>query len=164
MKKTYKILVSRCLLGEAVRYNGLGFDFVHPILKKWRKNNLLIKVCPEVEGGLSTPRSPAEIQCFNGETVLKTGGIVLNKNKENVTQAFLKGAYHTLQLAKFHHIPLAILKESSPSCGSHFIYDGTFSGVKKNGKGVTSSLLAENGILVFSENEIEQAFSFWNNL
>jgi uncharacterized protein YbbK (DUF523 family) len=108
---------------------------------------LMVPVCPEQLGGLPTPRVPAEIQ---------NDGKVLKESGEDVTEIFLKGAKEVLQLAKLYKIKFAVLKEGSPSCGSHFVYDGTFNATKIKGEGIAAGLLRKNGIKVFSEDEIEE--------
>lgn len=150
-----KILVSACLLGEKVRYDGAGKTLSHDIWQKWQDEGRLVSICPEVSGGLPVPRLPAEMT--DEDTVINTKG-------EDVTDAFVAGAEQTLRLAQKHNIHLAVLKENSPSCGSHFIYDGTFSGTKKTGQGITAARLRKNGIKVFSENELEQAQNFFKTL
>ena len=141
-----KVLVSACLLGLNVRYNGKIKSLRDTTLSNWRNQNRLIVVCPEVAGGLSTPRPPAEIQPDTKLIITTTG--------DNVTDAFERGAQHALHLCQRHQIKYALLKESSPSCGSQTIYDGSFSNTKVNGLGRTAALLSENGIKVFSEENI----------
>lgn len=150
-----RILVSACLLGEKVRYDGAGKTLSHDIWQKWQDEGRLVSICPEVSGGLPVPRLPAEMA--DKDTVINAKG-------EDVTDAFIVGAEQALRLTQKHNIHLAVLKENSPSCGSHFIYDGTFSGTKKTGQGITAALLLKNGIKVFSENELEQAQKFLKTL
>jgi len=145
-----KILVSACLLGEKVRYDG-GDSRQTGLLEQWREEGRLIVICPEVAGGLPVPRPPAEIQ---------PGGHIITVEGENVTAAFEQGAQKALNLCKEHHIHIAILKEGSPSCGSSLINDGHFSHAKISGQGVTTQLLEANGIFVFSENELDQAEAY----
>jgi uncharacterized protein YbbK (DUF523 family) len=155
--KMEKILVSACLVGERVRYNGVAKKFDNQILKYWRSNELVVAICPEVAGGLPVPRSSSEISHGDGHQVLKGHDRIVNINGQDVTKYFLAGAQKTLLLARLHKIKLAVLKEGSPSCGSSYIYDGSFSKIKKPGKGVTAALLEENDIRVFSELEISKA-------
>ena len=145
------ILISACLAGENVKYSG-GNNAV-PLLCQWiekHRDNVLL-VCPEVMGGLPVPRLPAEIQRHgtNPEHCC-----VVNKVGEDVTAQFRLGAEKVLALVKAHHITAAVLKESSPSCGSSTVYNGTFSGIKIPGSGVTASLLMENGVKVISEKDV----------
>ncbi|GHE88671.1 DUF523 domain-containing protein [Thalassotalea profundi] len=142
-----KILVSACLLGEKVRYDGNSQQQHHVMLNKWQQQGRIISICPEVAGGLTIPREPAEIQ--PDSRVITQKGI-------NVGHQFLLGAEKALFLCQKYEIRYALLKESSPSCGSHTIYDGTFSNSKISGMGVTAALLEENGIQVFSEHQIDE--------
>lgn len=146
------ILVSSCLLGECTKYSG-GHN-LHPFFET--KKEGIISVCPEVMGGLLTPRPPAEIVGGSGADVISGRCSVCSKVGTDVTAEFLCGAKKALALANEHHVEYAVLKESSPSCGSHTIYDGTFSGVKRAGEGVTTSLLRAHGITVYSEKEITE--------
>lgn len=137
-----KILVSACLLGCSCRYDGKSkpCEAVIALADK----HILIPVCPEIYGGLSTPRSPSEI----------VGDRVVNSLGKDVTAEYEKGAKETLKLAKKLGCDKAILKAKSPSCGKGKIYDGTFSGTLKDGSGITAKLLTASGIEVFTENEI----------
>ena len=157
-------MISACLLGDKVRYNGDGFELTDPILIEWLNHDLLIKICPEVDAGLSTSRTPAEIQDGSGEDVLNGTSRIKTTENKDVTAEFIDGAQKALKTAQKEKIKLAILKENSPSCGSSMIYDGSFSGQKKAGKGVTGALLSKNGVLVFSEEEIQKAYEFWKQL
>lgn len=146
--KSQKILISACLLGENVKYDGTHNSITkNHFIKKLLDLDMLIKVCPEVDGGLAIPRPKAEI--FNKKV----------KNIENidVTKHFLLGAQKTCEIAIKNKIKIAILKSKSPSCGKDFIYDGTFSKTLIKGDGVTAELLKKLGIKVFNENELEEA-------
>lgn len=155
-----KILISACLLGQKVRYDGEGKFVPHAKLQEWVQNNRIVSVCPECAGGLPVPRLPSEIQSGStAKRVFQGNACVVTKDGVDVTEPFLKGAFATLELAQRHGIKVAILKERSPSCGSTFVYDGTFQGQAILGMGVTTALLRENGIRVFSENEIDEALS-----
>ncbi|SMD04543.1 Uncharacterized conserved protein YbbK, DUF523 family [Desulfocicer vacuolatum DSM 3385] len=149
-----KILISGCLLGMNVRYDNKNQSIESEIVIKWQRESRLVVVCPEVEGGLFVPRPPAEIVEGGGEDVLNGKAGILNKNGEDVTAAFIRGAEIALELAKRFSIRIAILKEKSPSCGSSSIYDGSFSGKRIPGQGVTAALLRKNGIKVFSEKQL----------
>lgn len=142
-----KILVSACLLGERVRYDGEVFKSLDKTILKWQKEGRVVSVCPEVMGGLSTPRSPAE----------RLGNKIIANDKTDVTEPFHKGARLALELCLKHDINVALLKERSPSCGSSQIYDGSFTGNLVDGVGVTAKLLRENGIMVFSEEQVLEA-------
>lgn len=152
-----KILVSACLLGQMVRYDGGACTVESEILQRWTAEGLVIPFCPEVAGGLQVPRPPAEIRGAGGKAVLDGAGQVVTKAGADVTQAFLRGARGSLEAAQAGDVRLAILKESSPSCGRHRIHDGRFAGVRVPGQGVTAALLLRNGLSVFSEEEIELA-------
>jgi len=149
-----KILISGCLLGLDVRYDNRIQPVENKILLGWQQEGRLLVVCPEVEGGLSIPRPPAEIVEGSGEDVLNGKAGILNEKGEDVTAAFIRGANIALELVKRFSIRVAILKEKSPSCGSTSIYDGSFTRKRIPGQGVTTALLRKNGVKVFSEKEI----------
>jgi uncharacterized protein YbbK (DUF523 family) len=151
-----KILVSACLLGEQVRYDSEILPNLSPILKEWAKLGLFIPVCPKVAGGLPIPRPPAEIESGDGKDVVFGTANVIDINGKDVTSAFLKGAREALRLVEENGIEYAILKAHSPSCGSKMTYDGSFSGILKQGQGVTAALIESSGIQVFNEDEIDQ--------
>ena len=148
------ILVSACLLGHAVRYNG-GAD-EHELLMKYNEAGQFIAICPECLGKLSIPRPPAEIVNGNGQDVLAGTAKIMSKLGENVTINFVAGAETLLTIATQYGVKAAILKERSPSCGVHQIYDGTFSGTKIAGQGVTAALLSQHGIKLYSEGDITE--------
>ncbi len=154
------ILISACLLGSPVRYNGTDLLIKHPLLKQWENEGRLISICPEVAGGMPTPRAPAEIISKDGESVLLGNSHVIDNKGENVTKEFILGANKALELAQKHHCVAAILTERSPSCGSNIIYDGSFSNIQKVGAGVTASLLMKNGIKVFNQNQLDDLNNF----
>jgi uncharacterized protein YbbK (DUF523 family) len=162
--KMNKILVSACLIGENVRYNGRLKVNESSWLKGWKLQGRLVTFCPEVGGGLPVPRPCSEISGYDGRTVLYGDARVMNIKGKDVTQYFLSGAQKTLKIACLHNIKLAVLKDGSPSCGSTYIYDGSFSGIKKPGKGITTVLLEESGIRVFSEGELPEAFEYLKTL
>lgn len=152
------VLVSSCLLGKPVRYHGGGAECDHPVLARWLKEGRVVAVCPEVAGGLPTPRPPAEIEVAKGgQSVLLGHARVLEATGRNVTAAFISGAQHALAIAQTKGIRIAILKEGSPSCGSSYTYDGSFTGACVQSAGVTSAALLNAGITVFSEAQLEDA-------
>jgi uncharacterized protein YbbK (DUF523 family) len=155
-----KILVSACLLGNKVRYDANDVPTESKLLDEWRTENRLISFCPEVAGGLSVPRLPAEIIGTDGNAVLDGTAKVVDNQGKNVSEFFINGAKKALEAAQSNNVKVAILKEKSPSCGSSFIYDGTFSSVRKVGQGVTTALFERNGIKVFSDLEIESVSDF----
>ena len=145
--------VSECLRGTPCRYDGMA--------KPNKGARELVKagavcICPEVLGGLDTPRSPAEIQGGDGFDVLCGKAKVVNKAGEDVTAQYVKGAEIVLELCKKYGVTEAVLKEKSPSCGCGRIYDGTFTGTLTDGDGVTAALMKENGIKVYGESELEK--------
>jgi uncharacterized protein YbbK (DUF523 family) len=151
-----KILVSRCLLGHRVRYDG-GASGPFDQLQQWLDEGRVVPLCPEVAGGLPTPRAAAEIPGGQGSDVLEGLAAVITAEGEDVSAQFLSGAKQALELVQKHGIRIAVLKANSPSCGNLLTYDGTFSGVKVSGKGVTAALLKRHGVLVFSELELAEA-------
>ena len=159
-----KILVSACLIGENVRYNGRVKIDESSWLKGWKLQGCLVPFCPEVAGGLPVPRPCSEISGHHGRTVLYGDARVMNIKGKDVTQYFLTGAQKALELARLHNIKLAVLKDGSPSCGSTYIYNGSFSGIKKPGNGITTVLLKENNIHVFSEGKILEAAEYLKTL
>ena len=155
-----KILVSACLLGERVRYDGLVTSVSEMMTSLLRSTAVMIPFCPEVAGGLPVPRNPAEISGKDGFDVLDGKATVKNKTGDDVTLFYLNGAAKALETAIKNNIKAAILKEKSPSCGNSLIYDGTFTKSLKSAKGVTAALFERNGIHVFNEKEIEKAVEF----
>lgn len=138
------ILISACLLGIRCRYNGTD-KLDHRITELMKKHHL-VPVCPEVYGGLPTPRDPSE----------RVGDQVLSKSGQDVTAEFVRGAEETLAMAKLYGCKYAVLKERSPSCGFGEIYDGTFSGALIAGGGMAAELLARHGITVLGESRMEE--------
>lgn len=138
-----KILISACLIGDNVKYN--GGNNLTPKLDALLEKYELIPFCPEVEGGLSTPRSPSE----------RFGDSVINQEGEDVTDAFMRGAELAFNICLYLKIKKVILKEKSPSCGSKIVYDGTFSHKEIPGMGVTAEYLKKKGIEVYSEEDID---------
>lgn len=126
--------VSACLLGENCKYDG-GNNYSEA-LHEFVKNHSVVPICPEVMGGLPTPRDPAEI----------IGGEVRQKSGRSVDEAFRKGAQEALKKVKDAGAELVILQSRSPSCGVNEIYDGSFTGRRVKGKGVFARLLEEEGI------------------
>jgi uncharacterized protein YbbK (DUF523 family) len=143
------IIVSACLAGINCKYNG-GNNLDTKIQELVAKGKA-IPICPEQMGGLATPRPSAEILSGMGADVLDGKARIINKNEEDVTAKFLKGAGEVLKIAKISGAKRAILKAKSPSCGCGRIYDGTFSGRLIDGNGVTAELLIRNGIEVSTE-------------
>ena len=155
-----RVLVSACLMGERVRYDGKKLHCSSSILKKWKDEGRVVTFCPEVAGNLPVPRPPAEIIIGTGVDVIEKNTGVFNINGQDVTESFIRGAEKALAVARKMQITIAVLKDCSPSCGKTYIYDGSFSKVRRPGKGVTTALLEKNGISVFSENEIQKSAAY----
>ncbi|MDW5314216.1 DUF523 domain-containing protein [Rhizobium sp. PL01] len=152
-----KILVSACLMGHAVRYDGQAKPLVHPALDRWRQEGRLVTICPEMSAGMPVPRLPAEIEPGKSATDILLGvGHVRESSGGDVTDAFVQAARNALALALETGCAYALLIDGSPSCGSGFVYDGSFSGRRQSGEGVTAALLKANGIQVFSDRQIEE--------
>jgi len=150
-----KILVSRCLLGHRVRYDG-GAHGPFALLERWQAEGRVVALCPEVAGGLPTPRPPAEIAGGQGAGVLDGRLPVLTVDGEDVSAAFIAGAEQALVLVERHGIRLALLKARSPSCGNRENYDGSFTGTRVAGEGVTAAVLRRAGVRVFSEEQLPE--------
>ena len=143
-----KLLISSCLLGQNVKYDGTNNCLDKEILKEIQNKFELFDFCPEVSGGLETPRIPCEIISQNP---LK----IINKIGDDKTIYFKNGANLTLELCKKENIKLSLLKANSPSCSNKQIYDGTFTSTKIDELGVTAKLLKENKIEVYNESQIK---------
>jgi uncharacterized protein YbbK (DUF523 family) len=158
-----KILVSSCLLGEDVRYDGnnssiafnpkVSFSLKEMFMDILCENEIY-SFCPEVAGGLGVPRNPAEI-------IKNDKPFIVKDNQENdVTINFLLGAKKALDICLEENIKVALLKANSPSCGNINIYDGNFSGNLIEGQGLTAKLLVENDIVVFNETQLKELQKF----
>ena len=146
-----KVLISACLIGENTKYNGKN-NYVKDVEKLFPLCDLII-VCPEVMGGLKTPRAPSEIK----------DNKVINIKGTDVSKFFHNGASLVSYIAKENKVKYAVLKENSPSCGVHHIYDGTFSNNLIKGNGITTQELIKKGIQVFSEKEIDKLIEILKN-
>ena len=135
------ILVSACLLGNCCRYDGNHMK--NDEIIDYLKDKEYVVICPEVMSGMMTPRLPSEI----------LGNKVMARDGKDVTDYFERGAQLALMIAKEHNCHQAILKDASPSCGSTLVYDGSFTGRKIKGQGITARLLSENGIEIISSEE-----------
>jgi len=149
-----RVLVSACLLGERVRYDGRDAAAHDDVLDRWTSEGRVVRFCPEVAGGLGVPRPSAEIR----------GSAVVTADGTDVTAAFVAGAERALEAARAAGAALAVLKENSPSCGSTHVYDGTFTGTRVAGQGVTAALFEANGIRVFSERRLAEAAAYLESL
>jgi uncharacterized protein YbbK (DUF523 family) len=149
--KRRMLIISSCLVGICSTYQGSS----HPTnaFSALLREGRAIPVCPEQLGGLPTPRLPSEIVGGTGDDVLDGRARVLMNDGTDVTQNYLRGAHEVLRIAQIAAADTAILKERSPSCGVHEIYDGSFSRCVIAGRGVTTALLVRNGIRVLNEQE-----------
>lgn len=142
-------LVSACLAGVNCRYNGTNSE--NKTICKLVKQGKAIALCPEQLASLTTPRECCEIIID-----AKGNKRILSKSGKDLTKAFIVGAEKTLAIANIIGVKKAILQSRSPSCGYGCIYDGTFSGNLKDGNGFTAELLGENGIKVYTENDLDK--------
>jgi len=146
-----KIGVSECLIGHHCTYSG-SHNLVEGLLKMY-EDGLVVIACPEVLGGLSTPRPPAEIQQLNPL-------VITNNQGQDVTKEYIEGAKKALDIFLENDVKVAVLKFRSPSCGCDGIYDGTFSHRLIDGQGVFAQLLKENGIKVFHEKQMNELLKY----
>ena len=130
------VLISRCLLGINCRYDGKNNE-IKNLKEKFPQINF-IDICPEVDSGMKTPRKPCEIK---NSKVINVDGVDFTKN-------FKKGGQ------------IALLKAKSPSCGKDLIYDGNFNKNLIKGDGITCQILKKNDIIIFTEKEIEEFYSY----
>ena len=140
------LLVSACLLGFDCKYSGGNNALPPEALESLRGRYRLIPVCPEVMGGLPTPRIPSE----------RRGERVVTRDGRDVTAEYEKGAEHALRLAERYGCRAALLKSRSPSCGSGEIYDGSFTGTLIPGSGVTAEKLELQKMVIYSEKDIDK--------
>ncbi|MEM1049970.1 MAG: DUF523 domain-containing protein [Pseudomonadota bacterium] len=150
-----RILISACLLGRPVRYDGRGRKLHDALLELWQSEGRLVPICPEIAAGFPTPRPPAEIRgADDGEAVLDGCGGIFEPDGHDVTAGFLAGAQAAVSKARDSKCRFALLTDGSPSCGSVFIYDGRFDGTKRRGFGVVTAALRREGVKVYAETEI----------
>ncbi len=154
------ILISACLLGRPVRYNGTSKTCDSPdIIGRWSREGRLVPLCPEVAAGFSTPRPPAEIVSElrgDGAAVLAGAAWVMDSAGVDVTDLFVKGAGQAVEMAQRFGCRHAVLTDGSPSCGSSFVYDGTFSGTAVPGIGATTAALQAAGVRVWSQTAVPE--------
>jgi uncharacterized protein YbbK (DUF523 family) len=153
----FKVVVSACLLGAPVRFDARDKLCDHPVLRRWIDEGRVVSACPEMLGGLGTPRPPAELVNDGSRRVFTRDG-------DDVTREFEAGAAATARIADEEGVRVAILKSNSPSCGSGFIYDGTFTGTRVPGDGVAAAQLRRQGIAVFSEEQLDAADAYLTSL
>lgn len=149
-----KILISACLIGFKVRYNGSDKPISSELLHRWQAEGRLVVHCPELAAGLLLPRLPAEISGGQGIDVLEGQASVVENDGSNVTQHYLLAAHLALQTAQENNCRFAIMADRSPTCGSQQIYDGSFQGKAVNGAGIAVALLRRHGIEVFTEYQL----------
>jgi uncharacterized protein YbbK (DUF523 family) len=154
MAERPRLLVSACLLGRPIRYDGSAKPLDARSLDRWCAEGRVVAACPELAAGLATPRAPAEIMGHGGADVLAGAAEVMELGGTIVTAAYVQGARATLELALRSGCTLALLTDGSPSCGSSYVHDGTFTGQRRPGDGVAAALLRQNGIQVFSPAEM----------
>ena len=145
-----KILVSGCLYGWHCRYNAVDIPCTDPRFLQWKEEGRLVPVCPEVFGGLETPRPDSQ----------RIGDKVIACTGEDVTAEYEAGALEAVRLAGEHQVVCAIMAQDSPSCGSKQIYDGTFTDTKIDGQGRAVQLLREAGFTVFDQYDIDAAIEY----
>ena len=158
-----RVLVSACLLGAKVRYHGGSAVSADPVLRRWAEEGRLVPICPEVDGGLPTPRPPAEIRPSpdeRGRRILR----VVTSDGRDVSEPYRAGAEGAAAAARRLGIRVAVLKDGSPSCGSSFVYDGTFTGTRVGGEGLTTATLRAAGVRVFSETQVAEAAAWLDEL
>jgi uncharacterized protein YbbK (DUF523 family) len=149
------LLISACLLGQPVRYDGQSKPVTGPRWDQLKQRFNLIPVCPECLGGLPTPRPAAEIVGGDGDDALTGTARIMTSAGDDVSAAFISGAERTLSAARRHGCAKALLKANSPSCGNRQIYDGSFSSTLRDGHGVTTHLLKQHGVEIWNEEEID---------
>jgi uncharacterized protein YbbK (DUF523 family) len=151
-----RILVSACLLGRPVRYDGRAKTPGTDLLSRWQAEGRLVPLCPEMAGGLPVPRPPAEISPgATGADVLAGRATIRTRRGADVTPAFLEGAAAAVRLARDTGCRYALLTEGSPSCGVHRVHAGRFDGTTTPGEGVVAAALRTAGLAVYSHEEAE---------
>lgn len=155
-----KILVSACLMGFQVRYNGSHKAQLANTLSRWQSEGRLVPHCPELAAGLPIPRLAAEILDAQGTDVMQNRAQIVESDGQDVTAHYQLAAWLALKAAQEEGCTAALLTDGSPTCGSQFIYDGSFNGQRKPGAGVAAALLREYGITVFSEQQLPQLLAW----
>lgn len=157
MKQKEKILASGCLLGERVRYDAQVLKITDERIFRWAKEKRFIPICPECMGGLWVPRDPCEIEPGKtAQDVLDGKARILTQNGDDCTDDYLFGVQACVNMAKRHHVRLALLKQRSPACATQYVHDGHFNGQVVAGKGVLALALEREGILTFDETQLDQ--------
>ncbi len=153
----HKILVSGCLNGRPIRFNSTNVQVESEIWERWESEGRLVAFCPELAAGFPVPRAPAEIVGSTAAVVLQGRGRVEEDDGTDVTDLFVEGARLAAERATAEGCVMAVLTDGSPSCGTTYTYDGTFSGGTVAGMGVTAQLLADHGLRVFPEDQLDAA-------
>lgn len=149
-----KILVSACLMGFKIRYNGQDKPLIAEALARWQQEQRLVVHCPELAAGLATPRLPAELVGGGGQEALNGMANILESDGTDVSQHYLLAAWLALKTAQDSRCQLALMTDGSPTCGSQKIHDGSFQGITQPGMGVAAALLRQHGIEVYAETEL----------
>lgn len=160
----HKILVSGCLNGRPIRFNSTNVAVESATWDRWEAERRLVAFCPELAAGFSVPRAPAEIVGSTASVVLQGGGRVEEDNGTDVTDLFVEGARLAAQRAMAEGCVMAVLTDGSPSCGTTYNYDGSFTGGTVAGMGVTAQHLADQGLRVFPEDQIDEADRYLRSL
>lgn len=155
-----KVLVSACLMGLKVRYNGSEKAWPTAMLAHLQAQQRLVVHCPELAAGLPTPRPPAEIVQADGNDVMQGRATIVEQSGHDVTAHYQLAAWLALRTAQENGCDVALLTDGSPTCGGQFIYDGSFSGQRHPGTGVAAALLRQHGITVFSDHQLDE-FCAW---
>ncbi|MCP3937360.1 MAG: DUF523 domain-containing protein [Actinomycetia bacterium] len=159
-----KILVSGCLNGRPIRFNSTNVSVESEIWDRWESEGRLVSFCPELAAGFAVPRAPAEIVGSTASVVLQDQGRVEEDNGTDVTDMFVDGAKLAAQQAMAEGCVIAVLTDGSPSCGTTYTYDETFTGGTVAGMGVMAQLLSDQGLRVFPEDQIDQADRYLSSL
>lgn len=150
-----KVLISACLLGRPVRYDGSAKSLDDEHISRWVAEGRVVSVCPEMLAGLPTPRPPAEIAGGRGGAAVLAGdAVVIEVGGRDVTSIYVEGARAALTLALSNGCQYALLMDGSPSCGVSFIYDGSFTARRQSGDGATAALLRQHKIQVFDHTAV----------
>jgi uncharacterized protein YbbK (DUF523 family) len=151
-----RVLVSACLLGSPVRYNGSARLAHHPVLDRWQEEGRVVPLCPEVAAGFPTPRPAAELEgSSDGAAIFEGRARVVEDGGADVSELYRVAAAIALEEAQRNGCRFALLTDGSPSCGSSFVHDGSFTGRRVAGRGSTTAMLEKHGIRVFAETEID---------
>lgn len=155
-----KILVSACLMGHPVRYNGTAKAQLNTLLRRWREEGRLVIHCPELAAGLPTPRLPAEIVDGEGRDVLNAQARIFENDGSDVTARYQLAGWLALRTALDAGCRAALLTDGSPTCGSLTIYDGSFTQQRRAGMGIAAALLRQHGITVFADHQIAELIAW----